>query len=197
MKKLLTRLTLALAVTFATAGFAAAETIPLAPLNFGNLGSLGANYYAPGGPLMAYYAGAGADDTNHAFLGSLPLFKNRGAGANQIGDSVALGSFDAGTKLVFRLEDQTTGKTYSTGMWNAMVQPFAGGTFKGFSFPSGFLIRFEDRSLLKSDWDFNDMAFVVAPAPAAVPEPATMALLGTGLAAGAAWRRRRNKKLAQ
>jgi hypothetical protein len=69
-----------------------------------------------------------------------------------------------------------------------------GGALKG-----SYIIGFEDLSLPIDGWndkDYEDMIlFVSGAAPKAVPEPGTMALLGTGVLGLVAWNRRRKASL--
>ncbi len=97
-----------------------------------------------------------------------------------------------GDTLVFRIENTTQNYGFNTGTGNAAVQLFAGGTFNGTFIPAGYLVRFEDRENPGSDSDYNDLVFVVSDT-APVPEPATMLLLGTGLASVASRVRKRRK----
>ena len=129
--------------------------------------------------------------------GNLTLFNNFTATPGQ---AVNIGFVPAGQELVFRLNvTETFGpnegimRSYFTGpasrnpdtLVHAQVTPFAGSTL----IPRGLNVRFEDSFRFEIDQDFNDHGLVVSGTP--IPEPATMLLLGTGLAGVAAKLRRR------
>ena len=128
------------------------------------------------------------------------------------GDEFSFGPIAAGTDLIFKLYLDNSG----TGSWidplDANQSYYAGG---GFTNPDGeqhakfatytsqpgdaatynYQIGFEDRHADGSpgpDWDHDDLVFAIAGATIAVPEPASMALLGMGLFGvfGVAFRRR-------
>ena len=139
---------------------------------------------------ISFYTGSSASAT-----GGLSLFNRTTAISGQ---AVNIGFVPAGQELVFRLDvtetfgpNAGTMRSYFTGLASrnpdgfihAQVTPFAGST----SIPSGLNVRFEDSFRYEIDQDFNDHRLVVAP----IPEPATMLLLGTGLAGVAAKLRRR------
>ena len=106
------------------------------------------------------------------------------------GTVVDLGSFAAGTVLKFSLRVLNTGQTYFTGpgtdnpdgVPHAGVDMVAGGTTVGFEDTFG-----------GGDQDYNDLIFSFTNTRAAVPEPATWAMMlgGFGLVGAAARRRAR------
>lgn len=151
---------------------------------------------ATGGDVMVTFVSNGAGYTSELFLdGALgdeigALFNNW---TTALGTTVNLGSFEAGTELVFKLLVQQTGDVFFTGdasrnldgLVHAVVQKLTGQV----------LVGFED-ILGGGDLDYNDLVFAFSNVIAedtpgergggttgsvTVDEPATLLLLGTGL----------------
>lgn len=151
---------------------------------------------ATGGDVMVTFVSNSAGYTSELFLDG-PVGEALGAifdsGTTQLGASANLGSFAAGTELVFKLFVQS-GDTFYTGnasrnpdgLVHAVVDDLAGRVVVGFEDLYG-----------GGDLDYNDLVFAFinlvpgdtsgttpggAPAvPAEVDEPATLLLLGSGL----------------
>ena len=133
------------------------------------------------------------------------------------GDSIAFGPVTAGDVLVFELKNEdlfnpdsyyvkyggvplgailASDPAYSEdGIGHSYTEAYGGGTIGGVAFPAGTFVGMEDLPESVSDLDYNDINFVftnvAAVTPAAVPEPSTLALLGTGVLGAAGALRRR------
>jgi hypothetical protein len=137
------------------------------------------------GEVVATYLGSTASYNNDLFLGATALFNNQ---STPVGTTVNLGSFTAGTELVFRLQVNNSGDSFFSGPGtrNADGKPHARAQ-ADYLVAGTTLVSFED--LYDGPFDFNDTSFSFSNT-AAVPEPATLALLLAGGAALALRRRR-------
>jgi hypothetical protein len=84
------------------------------------------------------------------------------------------------------------------GISHTYVTPYSGGVVGGVTIPPGLYLGEEDRysgDPSGSDYDYNDDQFVLTGvSTSTVPEPGSIALLGTGILAGAGMVRRRLAK---
>lgn len=159
------------------------------------------------GTITAYFAGSTAAFDNR--LGLLVNGVSTGVvgldnHSSFLGQSLNLGSVNAGDTLVFVLVDLTLGKNaYSDPSMNvAYDSPGYGGSHNHVyatpytgtgpiidSIPPGTFVSFEDLPFPGSDFNYNDEDFVFTNVTAnnRVPEPSSLMLFGTGLigAAGA------------
>jgi hypothetical protein len=158
---------------------------------------LGASVFATGGHVFATFESNGAGYSNDLYLevpanGLGIIFNNY---ATAPGTTVDLGDFAAGTELIFRVHVNDTGDNFYTGpafrnadgvahvMVDDNVAGFPGRTFVGFEDLWG-----------GGDQDYNDLVFSFTNLKTTrdVPEPASLTLLGAGLAFLASRMRRRN-----
>ena len=195
MKNLIVTLTVLL-------GTFAAMADPSGPVPYPSPGThipVGESVYASGGDVQVTFLGKGvATYTDLLWLSSpgsaysspsTPIFNNQTSPANSVVD---LGSFSAGTELVFGMTDQNVSQTFYTGpasrnpdnTVHAYVvnnYPANGSTYIGF----------EDLGTNNgADFNYTDVQFTFTGITGAVPEPSTVALVGLG-AAGLIVRRRK------
>lgn len=145
-------------------------------------GTEGLAVLASGGDVIATYEGNSAGYSNDLWLdlASLFIFNNH---ASVVGSTVNLGSFSAGSELVFRLHVNNTGEDFFTGeasrnsdnLFHARVQQ----NWK----PNTTLVSFEDlRGLPEGINGYNDLSFSFTNTQTtSVPEPSALALMLAGL----------------
>ena len=168
------------------------------------------------GEVFATYQGSSAAYTSTLILQNTgqSLFQNKSA---TIGQTISLGTFTAGTELVFGLAVKNTGHTFFTGGGglnpDGIAHAFADDTFGE---DSEVLVGFEDL-FGGGDKDYNDHKFsfrnvasvieeIIDPSTTnptdptdpntiANPEPASVILMGSGFLGLAAWRWKKNRTM--
>jgi hypothetical protein len=131
---------------------------------------------------ITFQGGAGAAYNNDLYLDSPSnslglLFSNH---VTTIGDSINLGTFSAGTELLFRMHtnDGTTEHDYFTGPASLNPDNFPHDYINDSLYSNQLYVGFEDQ-FGGGDQNYNDMDFSLTNAKAA-PEPASICLLAIG-----------------
>ena len=118
--------------------------------------------------------------------------------ADDVGGKFDFGEVHKGDNLVFVLQNLTLGKdAYSDSSMNASYdrgkdilghnhiysQSYSGGIYNGVTLPALTYVAFEDMTIPKSDFNYNDDSFVFTDVAtiAAVPEPSAWALMILGI----------------
>jgi hypothetical protein len=144
--------------------------------------------------IVARYEGTSAAYSNDLYLvtndgiagNDIFLFNNH---SSLVGATLDLGSFAMGSELVFRLHVNNTNTDYFTGQAGRNPDGSVHARVQGNWLPGTTLVSFED--LYNGPFDFNDLSFSFTntTTPNDIPEPASVLLLGLGLAGIAATRR--------
>jgi len=126
------------------------------------LGTEGVSFIAPGGDLYATYEGSSAGYFNQLFLGnaSSPILSNWTTAS---GSQTFLGTFDAGTELVFRMNSTAHDMTvtdFFTGSADRNVDGLAHARVQYGWQEGATLVSFEDQiGLPEGSTGYNDLSF--------------------------------------
>jgi hypothetical protein len=122
-----------------------------------------------------------------------------GASASYTVDPGLYNSYTSnGAELVFQLYDVTTDRTYYSGLGSA--NSATDGTIHAVSYSKYYqgktLVGFEDLDASVSDWDYDDLVFLVSNVSntPSVPEPETYAMMLAGIGLLSAVARRRGAR---
>ena len=149
------------------------------------------------GDVQAIFLGHSAAFSNDLFLDSPAnslgvIFNNQ---TTPVGTMVNLGTFTAGTELVFRIHVNDTGFDFFTGPGNRNPDGIPHAVVDDQFAPNMSRVSFEDL-FGGGDSDFDDInfAFTNTVSTTPIPEPATFLLVGAGLGVMALKRRLRKKQ---
>ena len=102
---------------------------------------------------------------------------------NQISTTVNLGTFDAGTEIIFQLDVINTSQKFFSGDASRNIDEVVHAGMDNNAIANQVVMGFEDLLLQNTDNDYNDVIFSVSNVSftSAVPEPSTYALMMAGL----------------
>jgi hypothetical protein len=146
------------------------------------------------GPVVATFVGHSASFVDELFLQSPSgvfagvIFNNH---TTPVGTTINLGTFSAGTELIFRLHVNNTGLDFFTGNASRNPDGEAHARIDASFGPDTTLVGFEDLHASVSDHDFNDLiySFTNTGIVPSIPEPSTYLVLLTALGLTAVGRR--------
>jgi len=158
-------------------------------------GTEGFSVIAGGGSdIIATYQGNSAAYSNDLYLVNTGqfIFNNH---ASAVGSTVNLGSFTAGTELIFKLHVNNTGFDYFTGPATRNPDGHTHARVQSDWQPGETLVSFED--LFNGPFDYNDLSFSFTNTRGtpSVPEASTWAMMLVGFGAIGAVMRRRSTKV--
>jgi len=144
------------------------------------VGTEGLPVIASGGEVIATYEGNSAGFSNDLFLNLQFIFNNH---VTPVGTTVNLGTFAAGTELIFRLNVTNTGEDWYTGAASRNIDGLFHARVQENWKPGTTLVSFED---LNGDpegiYGFNDLSFSFTNTQThAVSESSALALMMIGL----------------
>jgi len=170
--------------------------VPVAT-NIAAVGTEGFSIIATGGEVFATFEGNSGSYTSLLYLASdtTELFNNH---TSAVGSMVSLGSFAAGTELVFRMHVNNTGDDFYSGLADRNVDQMAHARAQAEWRLGTTLVSFEDlRGIPEGAGAYNDLSFSLKGVTvSAVPEPTGMALALVGLM-GVAGRMGKRRPIAQ
>lgn len=145
------------------------------------------------GDVLATFQGSTAAYSDDLYLNGIKIFNNK---ASPVGSMVNLGSFAAGTELIFQLVVNNTGNLFYSGDASRNVDLTAHARVESDWLAAGTtLVSFED--LRFGPYNYNDLSFSFTNTigdldPIQIPEPGSLALVLLGLTAfGTVYRSKR------
>jgi len=157
------------------------------------VGTEGLSVIATGGEVFATYQGSTAAYTDllHLNGGSTDIFKTV-TNPTSVGTQVSLGSFAAGTELVFNIRVTDQNQTFYSGSKSRNADAKEHARVQANWQANTTLVSFEDGwKVNEGAGGFNDMSFsLTGVSVSAVPEPASMALALVGVIAIASLKRK-------